>query len=197
MKKNIIWSIILIVVLLLVKWVNDIKDYHAERENIVRQEMQSYLNEKYPENMIVKSASISDIKVGSAYVGDRPDITFHIFDCYDTKTDFYDTYLSSYLQETTEEYIQNELSKNGYNIPSISLICGMIEDELFEYYKKYNRPVMFYELNGDISFGSCTVYYDNLNNDDFEKIYKLIDGMNIPISRNDDGSLCVEFIKKS
>ena len=195
MKKKVLWSLILFVLILLMLWLNQIMKATTERENIVRQEMQSYLNEKYAENMIVKNTSVMDGKVGVAYVSDKPDITFNIFGGYKTTKDFTDTFLSEYLAVHTGEYIKDVLSDNGYNNISISLLYAHGADEkLYEYYKKYKRPVMFYELKEDLFF-DCTIFYENnsLSNDDMDAIYKLIDDLEIPISKRDNGELALYF----
>ena len=200
MKKKVLWSLILLVLILLILWLNQIMKATTERENIVRQEMQSYLNEKYAENMIVKNTSVMDGKVGVAYVSDKPDITFNIFGGYKTTKDFTDTFLSRYLAVHTEEYIKDVLLDNGYNNISISLLYTHGADEkLYEYYKKYKRPVMFYELKEDLFFAHCTIFYENncLSNDDMDTIYKLIDDLEIPISKRDNGELALDFLNRN
>ncbi len=200
MKKKVLWSIILFVLILLILWLNQIMKATTERENIVRQEMQSYLNEKYAENMIVKNTSVMDGKVGVAYVSDKPDITFNVFGGDKTTKNFTDTFLSRYLAVNTEEYIKDVLSDNGYNNISISLLYTHDADEkLYEYYKKYKRPVMFYELKEDLSFAHCTIFYENnsLSNDDMDTIYKLIDDLEIPISKRENGELDLDFLNRN
>ena len=196
MKKKVLWGIILFALILIILWLIQIMRVTTERESIVRQEMQSYLNEKYVENMILKTTSVMDGKVGVAYVSDKSDITFNIFGGPETTKDFTDTFLSRYLAVDTEKYIEDILSDNGYNKLSVLLLYTHDEDEkLFEYYKKYKRPVMFYELGREFFFAHCTVFYesDMLSDEDMDAIHKLIDDTGIPISKRNDGEINLDF----